>query len=124
MPVNAAMAGDPAPRPIIRAQAPEVPTRTASPLMLPTPEALGLAGARITLPQPAHEVDWNDVRARLRRLNAVAFHLDQIAGGQWRASLLVPQAGQQARHIEASAASDAAAVASVLQKAEAVVERR
>src|SRR5262245_14719092 len=123
MPVNAAMARDQAPRPIFRAQAPDAPPPPPAPLHLPSPEALG-----ITTAQPAQtaaavsDIDWNNVRARLRQLGAVGFHLDQVDGGQWRATFLMPVSGQQARHVEASAASDAIAVLSALQQAETLVQ--
>lgn len=123
MPVNAALATDQAPRPVIRMQAPDAPAQAGTPLALPSPEALGVAVARTLNRAPAAEVDWNNVRSRLRRLGAVGFHLDQV-DGQWRATLLVPAGNQAARHVEASAANDAAAVAEALQKAETSAQLR
>ena len=121
MPVNAAMARDQAPRAIFRAQAPDAPPPPA-PLRLPSPEALGITTVQATQPAAVSDIDWNNVRARLRQLGAVGFHLDQVDGGQWRATFLMPVGGQQARHVEASAASDAIAVLSALQQAETLVQ--
>jgi hypothetical protein len=125
-PVNAALAGDQTPRPTFRAQEPDAPAvATATPFVLPTPQQLGLAQAQATPAAPiaAREIDWNDVRARLHRLGAVGFHLDQV-GGQWRAQLLVPINAQEMRTLESSAGNDAAAIAAVLQQAESQVARR
>lgn len=119
-PVNAALAGNTTRQPTIRAQAPDPP----APLLLPTPEALGLVASKVPSNQPAPAFDWNDARARLRRIGAVGFHLDEIAAGQWRATLLLPVGNQQTRNIEANAASDAAAVALALQQAEALASSR
>ena len=106
------------PRATIRAQAPDPPPRSTAPLVLPTPETLGLASSGALPTAPIPEIDWNDARARLRRLGAIGFHLDEVTSGQWRATLLVPLGAQQTRRVEASAASDAAAVAGALQQAE------
>ncbi len=123
-PVNAALAGNTAPRPTIRAQAPDAPARSTAPLVLPSPEALGLAPRTVAPSTLPLEIDWNNAQARLRRLGAVGFHLDEITPGQWRATLLVPLSTQQTRHVEATAASDAAAVAGALQQAEALAQPR
>ena len=123
LPVNAALAGATAPRPVFRGQAPEPSPRTATPLVLPTPEALGLAAGHPAVLATAPEIDWNDARVRLRRLGAVGFHLDQTAPGQWRATLLVPLGAPQPRHVEANAATDAAALADALRQAELLAQR-
>src|SRR5262245_1936734 len=120
-PVNAAMAGNATRQPTFRAQAPDPP---APALVLPTPEALGLVSGNASTIQPATAFDWNDARTRLRRIGAVGFHLDEVAAGQWRATLLLPVGEQQTRHVEASAGSDAAAVAAALQQAEALAATR
>lgn len=128
-PVNAALAGGQTPQPTFRGQTPDAPAAATAPplvlppLVLPTPQQLGLAPAKAAS-APAAEIDWNDVRVRLRRLGAVGFHLDHVSAGQWRARLLVPVAGQGPRTLEASAASDAAAVAGVLQQADLSVALR
>jgi hypothetical protein len=118
MPVNAALAGQP-PATKIRAQGPDVAAVATTPLIMPSPEALGLAPPRsASIPAPPAELDWNDLRQRLRQLGAVGFHLDQIAGGNWRATLLLPGAGAAStRQLEALADSEAAAVSGVLARA-------
>jgi hypothetical protein len=124
MPVNAAMAMDQKPRPIFRGQAPETPKTPAAPFRLPSPEALGITTGQAAPAAALPEVDWNNVRIRLRQLGAVGFHLDQVDGGQWRATFVMPAGGQQTRHVEASAASDAVAVLSALQQAETLAQHR
>lgn len=123
-PVNAALAGGQTQQPTFRAQTPDAPVAAAAtPLVLPTPQQLGLVPAK-TATVTTPEIDWNDVRARLRRLGAVGFHLDQVGAGQWRARLLVPVNAQENRTVESSAANDTAAVAGVLQQAELLLARR
>jgi hypothetical protein len=118
-PVNAALAIRQQPRPKIRALAPDAPPLKAAALVLPSPEALGLAAPAATVSSglPA-EMDWNELRLRLKQLGAVGFHLDQVAGGNWRATLLLPGAiAATTRHVEALAETEAAAVAGVLARA-------
>lgn len=125
MPVNASLAMQAAPRIKARAQNTEptpMPTpAAAAPLVLPSPESLGLVP--LAAAQPVHaasaEPDWNQVRSRLRQLGAISFHLDRVAGGNWRATLLVPQEGAAGpRHLEALGDSEGAALTSVLAQAE------
>jgi hypothetical protein len=122
--VNAALAGNATRQPTIRAQSADAPAAAPPRLVLPTPEALGLVSNRESAVRPASTLDWNDARVRLRRVGAVGFHLDEIAPGRWRATLLLPQNDQPARHIEASADSDSAALAGVLERAEALAALR
>ncbi len=103
-----------APRPIIRAQAPDdVPPTPRQALALPSPEALGLLQA------PAAAVDWADVHARLNRLGATCFHLERVARGGCRITCLLPtgEVGR-IRRVEAQAESEAEAVRLTLAKAE------
>jgi hypothetical protein len=88
-------------------------------LVMPSPEALGIAAANVGLQATSTaDLDWNELRGRLRQLGAVGFHLDQVAGGNWRATLLVPDgASATPRRVEAVAASEASAVADVLAQA-------
>ena len=136
-PVNAALALGQQPRPKVRAQAPEaIPGATpgatigaaltaptfappAAPLSLPAPEALGVVVAprgRAAV-QAETDIDWNTLRGRLRQRGIASFHLDQVAEGHWRATLLVP-GDDGVRHVEACAATEAAAVLSALERAE------
>jgi hypothetical protein len=117
LPAQAASAAE-TPRPKFRGQSSEVASNLVTPLNLPTPEALGLVSSAVNPGAAAVEVDWNDLRARLHRLGAVGFHLDQIAADQWRATFLLPLGPGQTRHVDASASSDAAALAGALQQAE------
>jgi hypothetical protein len=88
---------------------------------MPSPEQLGIipAAASSATPTPtAAELDWNELRSRLRQLGAVGLHLDQVAGGNWRATLLMPDGtAADPRRLEAVAASDTSAVADVLAQA-------
>jgi len=121
-PVNAALAGGQTPQPTFRAQAPDAPVVSTAAFVLPTPQQLGLVPAKAAA-APTPTIDWNDLRARLHKLGAVGFHLDQV-GGQWRAQLRVPVNAQETRTLEATAGNDAAAVAGALQQAESLVARR
>jgi hypothetical protein len=121
-PVNAALA-QPA-QPKVRAQSPDTAGPIAGPLALPSPEALGVAPAKSLATGPARTENWNDLHARLRRLGPVGFRLDPIGAGQWRATLSVPQGAQGTRHLQAEAASEADAAASVLGEAEAILAPR
>jgi len=123
-PVNAALALN-QPRPRVRMQGPEGPAAVqAGPaaLVMPSPEALGIRPAALdstAAPAQVAELDWNELRGRLRQLGAVGFHLDQVGGGNWRATLLVPDAAATTpRRVEAVAASEAGAVADVLAQAQ------
>lgn len=101
-------------------QGPETPAASLNPhgfqgLVMPSPEALGIVTASVTA---TADLDWNELGGRLRQLGAVGFHLDQVAGGAWRATLLVPDgASATPRRVEAVAASEASAVADVLAQA-------
>ncbi|MCI0683995.1 MAG: hypothetical protein L0Y71_17950 [Gemmataceae bacterium] len=119
--MNAALAADQTPRPKVRAQAAELPAPTST-FVLPSPQQLGLIPPTTMSGAIAVEIDWNDVRARLHRLRAVGFHLDQV-GSQWRARLLVPAGGPAPRALENNGTTDAAAVAGVLEQAELLTRR-
>ena len=118
---NPTTAAAAAPKPKFRAQAPDAPYTPPPPLLvLPSPEQLGVGQARAAAPAPAAPLtDWNEIHSRLRRVGAVGFHLDQLSQGQWRATFLLPTGpANQARHIEAIAASESEAVFAALQRAE------
>ena len=133
MPVAAAMAtgqaaAPQAPRPKIRLQAPDTPKFV--PLILPTPEALGVTVARPKNPTPtavvpaAAPLDWNLVHARLQRLGALGFHLDRMNQGKVRVSFLLPAGEQRTRAFEVVGDNDASAVAAALQDAESWARTR
>jgi hypothetical protein len=124
MPVPAALAAGTTnptnpPRPTIRLQAPDTPAaRPFAPLVLPSPEALGI---RVSNPVPVAvpSLDWNTVHARLQRLGALGFHLDRLAQGGVRVTFMLPAGGQSAHQIEVVADTEAAAVGAALEHAEA-----
>ncbi len=122
-------------QPKVRGYAPEIPATppkltipTPRTLALPTPEDLGLGRHASTSPetpsQPSptpSEVDWNQTHARLRQLRALGIHVDRLANGMTRVTVLMPsgQTGQH-RRIETNASSEGQAVASALSQAEQV----
>ena len=114
MPVPAAMAAgtispSTAPRPTIRLQAPDVVlVRPPAPVTLASPQSLGIKAAT---PAPAAaSVDWNDAHARLQRLGALGFHMDQLPAGKVRVMFMLPAGAQRAHQIEVVAVSEAAAM--------------
>ena len=101
---------------------PQPPTPPAR-LALPSPEELGIRAATWTpapaaAPAAAPAVDWNQTHARLERLKAVRFQSDRLPQGGHRVMFLLPQ-GTQTHPVEASGATEAAAVQLALQQAEA-----
>lgn len=116
----------PAPRPLVRAQAPDEPPAAARPapaqsqpmaLRIPSPEELGIGRGDAALASPAR-VDWSAVHGRLDQLGATCFLMQRNPDGI-RVSCLLP-AGQQgkSRHVEARASSEAEAVRLTLAKVE------
>jgi hypothetical protein len=105
-----------APQPKFRMQAADdrpAPRR----LSLPAPEVLGVP------PAPARALaatlDWNATRAKLDQLGALSFRVDKLGGGSHRVTLLLPTPNpQRTRHIETTAASEAAAVQLAMEQAE------
>jgi hypothetical protein len=131
MPVNAAMASASAdPKPKIRLQSAEpTPPVQSARLVMPSPEALGLArgpqaGAAAPVDvspaaAPPAAVDWNDAHARLRRLGALGFHLDRLPEGGCRVSFHLPtNQPQRTRVVESVGRTEAEAVHLALQQAE------
>lgn len=90
-------------------------------LSLPAPEKLGIAPPQSAAPVQVAtaKVDWNEVHGELRRLGAVGFDLRTLPDGSRRAMLTLP-AGQsgKCRLIEATATTEAAAVAAALSRAQ------
>src|SRR5262245_16086547 len=64
------------PPPIVRLQSQDEPTPPSMPLIMPSPEALGL-GAR----QPEGKFDWAKVHGRLDQLGCCCFQIEQQVGG-------------------------------------------
>lgn len=111
------------PAPIIRMQSPETekPVPPAR-LVMPSPEALGLGAAPAPVAQP-REVDLNTAFARLRQLGALGLHLDKLHSGGYRATFVLP-GRQGTQEIEADGATEGAALATALERAENWVARK
>jgi len=128
--------------PTYRGVAPE-----STPLVMPSPEQLGVTGsagataaiaAPVATTQPvampawsppananvAANVDWNTTHARLRQLGVTAFHLDRVNDG-FRVTCLIPANREgQTHQIESEGATEAAAVQYALQRAETYATSR
>src|SRR6266849_847481 len=78
----------PAPRPIFRAKGPDEPagapmnsaaqTPLTRPLMMPTPEQLGVARAPNS---PISDMDWTAIHRQFEKLGAVCFRMDRMENG-------------------------------------------
>jgi hypothetical protein len=89
------------------------------PLTLPSPEELGVAPRPPTQTTPAAKVDWNAAHDSLQRLGGTGFQLAQLADGRYRVGFVLrTDQADQVHHIEATAATQADAVASALARAE------
>jgi hypothetical protein len=117
MPAPAALASatphpNSAPRPTIRLQAAdEFLVKAPAPLVLPSPETLGIPALPLSL-------DWNQTHEKLRQLGALGFHLDHLPNGDYRVTLMIPFGNQNAHQIEVIGNTEAAAVNSALENAE------
>jgi hypothetical protein len=81
---------------------------------LPAPEQLG-----VTAVGNAQGVDWNVAHAQLLRLGAVGWQLGRLPQGGYRFSFLLPTADpNHARHVEATAPTEADAVRLALASVE------
>jgi hypothetical protein len=104
-----------------------------APLTLPSPEELGLATTvkGIVLPPPEEmgvaptpkavpaRIDWNATRERLDRLGHIGSESIQLSDGRYRvAFVLRTNQPNRVQHIEATAATEAEAVAVALARAE------
>lgn len=94
---------------------PPAPVRIA----MPSPEALGIKlGSAADKTAPA-AVDWNQVHARLERLGIVRYEHGRLPQGGFRVVLAV-----QTRQVEATGATEGAAVMLALDRAEGLVAAR
>ncbi len=110
-------------KPKVRAVSQEVPPPPPLParVVLPSPEALGIqvAGPSTAV---AAVLDWNQVHGRLERLGAVHFQHHRLPQGGFRVVVSLPTPlPQQPYQVEATGATEAAAVLQALQQAEAWV---
>jgi hypothetical protein len=127
LPSGRTLAGAKAPtaprEPIARGKIDDIPSpppapgwSRPSPVMLPTPEQLGVA---CTPPAPPETVDWNATHTRLRQLGALGWQVARLPQGGYRFTFLLPTAQPNcSRHVEATAASEAEAVRLALASVE------
>jgi hypothetical protein len=101
-------------RPKVRAVS-EDPPPPPRRLVLPTPEQLGIA---ITPAAEKLVVDWNQVQSRLERLGIMRLQRDRLPAGGFRVVLGLPT-----QQVEATGATEAAAVLLALERAEALPVR-
>jgi hypothetical protein len=101
---------------------------------MPSPDEVGVvppAAKGIAMPSPgdigvvppaktaAAKVDWNETRSRLDRLGAIGLQTIQMNDGRHRiAFVLRTRQADQVQHVEATAATEAEAVALALERAE------
>jgi hypothetical protein len=117
-------------QPIVRGMRPDdppiqpakiVPTNNAkaAPLSLPSPEALGVAPRPLPTTTPVAKIDWNAAHDSLQRLGGTGFQLAQLADGRFRVGFVLrTNQTDQVHHIEATADTQADAMASALARAE------
>jgi hypothetical protein len=117
---------------------PLIPTPKLNPVSMPSPDEVGVVppGAKsvampslgaVGMPQPAKaggsKVDWNETRERLDRLGAIGLQTAKLADGRHRvAFVLRTRQADQVQHVEATAATEAEAVALALDRAEKCVK--
>lgn len=129
MPTTAEMAmglaSDTVSRPTVRMHAPEAPKAPVEvrKIVLPTPEELGVKfqPAAVERQQPlvkANEVNWDDLRARLKKIGALSFRVDRAEEGGFRAVFLLPGTASDYQLVEAVGATEAAALQTALRQAE------
>ena len=91
----------------------------ADPLALPSPEELGVAPASRPSSPAVAKVDWNATHDRLQKLGGTAFQSAQLNDGSYRVGFVLrTNQTDQVHHIEATAATEAEAVAVALGHAE------
>jgi hypothetical protein len=101
--------------PITPPAPPAVRARDASPVMIPSPQELGIAGVR-----SAQAADWGALHQRLERLGASSTHAEKLGQDRFRFTCLLPTDKPNLLHrVEAEAGSEAEAVRLVLAEAEA-----
>jgi hypothetical protein len=87
-------------------------------VVLPRPEALGIAKSLNVAPTAAAspQVDWNQIQARMERLGVLSYNKARLPSGGVRVTMTLPGATAP---VEAQGATEAAAILVVLQQAEA-----
>jgi len=90
--------------------------KEAPKFVLPRPEALGVA---TSLPAtPPVQVDWNEIQARLAKINALEYRKVANPAGGVHVTLSFSSATQR-QQVDGRGDSEAAAILSALQQAEA-----
>jgi len=96
--------------------APPSPAESPAPLVMPSPEQLGVDFAR---PAADDSPDWTTFHRRLDRLGACSMHLDKLPAGGCRFSCLLPTGRRDRFHrVESQAATADEAVRLALDDAE------
>ncbi|HYV34285.1 MAG TPA: hypothetical protein VE988_01190 [Gemmataceae bacterium] len=99
-----------------QAYVPVVESVKMAPVRLPSPEELGVG---LKAPAPAASVDWNTAHARLQQLGGIGLQSTHLPDGRVRvAFLLRTNQVNQVHHVEATASTEAEAVAVALSEAE------
>lgn len=102
------------PKPLVRGQAPEEPKPARPPLLtLPSPEQLGVA-----VRSGENAPDWTALRAHMKELGVISFHLDSLPDGRTRFTCWM--AGDRpglTRRIESVAVTEVEAIQRGLQEA-------
>jgi len=87
----------------------------SAPLTLPSPQELGVPATE----RPAAKVDWNATHERLEQLGGTGFQTARLSDGRFRVGFVLrTNQADQVHHIEATAATQAEAVAAALRHAE------
>ena len=109
---------------VVRGAAPEGPPK----YVLPRPEALGVATSLTVQPAAAPtpvQVDWTQIQARMERVGVVGYAKDRPEASVVRVTLTLATADPSRRQpVTAQGGTEAAAVLSALQIAEAWAQKR
>jgi len=100
------------PDPVAR---PTLADRKPAPLVMPTPEQLGIDASRLAV----GGADWTAAHRRLQQLGVTCFHLETLPDGGCRFVCMLPTGTQSRLHrVEVQAATEAEAVCLALDDAE------
>ena len=118
-PAATAQRPSPSPQPVVRGQAPDDPAppknalRDSTPLIMPSPEELGLTAPK----QPAADLDWQQIHNRLQQQGAVCSQRLPLQDGGYRFVVILSTTQKdRVQHIEAEGPTEAAAVRAALDK--------
>jgi hypothetical protein len=115
--------GNVRPPAVVRGVAPEAPPLPK--FVLPRPEALGVATSLSLQPTPAPPIDWQGIQVRMERVGVVGYRKECPAAGVVRVTLVLRTTDPSRRQpVTAQGETEAAAVLSALQYAEAWAQQR